>query len=480
MNERAARDVTLARVIEATDVERAIWSDAERMAASRSAAETVGAAASDDAYLAARAARVLERVAKRHPQVEKFARMPLPRTFLLPLVVLVAFAVGAIGADVGPANRINLLAPPVLALLAWNVGVYAMLLVAPLAGRRGSPGPLRRNVVAWLRDSARPLRRAAALPAPLAAAVARFAVEWPVLAAPLWQRRAAMLLHVGAAALAGGAIAGLYVRGIALEYRAAWQSTFLDAADVARILDVVLAPGAWLTAIAVPDAAHLAAVGPGSPGENAASWIHLYAGTIVLVVVVPRLALAAWSWVRERSLTLRFPVALDQPYYRRLLAAWRGGTARVAAIAYSFAVPQARMDALSSILTRAFDAPVDVTWLRPVPYGSDDVPDLPGPPLAAVCCVFTLNATPERDNHAAFARAVEMRLAGSAPLVAILDTSDFADRFAAVSQRIAERQTAWQQALAAEGIDAVFVRLAAPDVRATAEALAGHLEREAA
>jgi len=477
MNERAARDVTLARAIESTDVERAIWSDAERTAASRSAAETVGAAASDDAYLAARAARVLERVAKRHPQIEKFARIPLPRTLLLPLVVLVAFAVGAIGADVGPANRINLLAPPVLALLAWNVGVYAMLVAAPFVGRRGSPGPLRRSVVTWVRDSARPLRRAATLPAPLGAAVARFATEWPMLAAPLWQRRAAMLLHVGAAALAAGAIAGLYVRGIALEYRAAWQSTFLDAADVARILDTVLAPGAWLTGIRVPDATHLATLGPGSAGENAATWIHLYAGTIVLVVVVPRLALAAWAWVRERSLTARFPIALDQPYFRRLLAAWHGGTTRVAAIPYSFAVPQPRMDALTRILTRAFDAPVDVLWQRAVPYGGDDVPDLPGPPLAAVICLFTLNATPERDNHAAFARAVEMRLAGSAALVAVLDTSDFADRFAAAPQRIAERKAAWQQALAAEGIDAVFVRLAAPEIQASAEAIAGRLER---
>ncbi len=472
MNERAARDVSLVRAIETTDVDRAIWSDAERMAASRAAAECVGAAAPDDAFIAERARFALARIGKRHPQMQTLSRAPALRAWATPIVFAVAFALGVLGADIGPAHRINLLAPPILGLLAWNLAVYLALVVTRVIRRSGAePGPVRRSIVTWVRDNVKPLRRAT-LPRPLVTAVARFATDWSVLATPLWRARAAWMLHAGAAVLGLGAIVGLYVRGIALEYRAAWQSTFLDAQTVANILHVVLAPGAWLTRVAIPDASHLATIGAGSAGENAAPWIHLYAGTIVLVIVVPRVALAAWAVVRERAFAQRFPIPLGEPYFRRLVNGWRGGDARFAAISYSYALQPARRESLARIMTRAIEAPVAVAWLPDVAYGSDDIPEMPSPPLAAVIVVFSLNATPERDNHGAFAAALATRLSGATPLVAVVDTSDFAERFAASPRRLAERQAAWEQALAFAGVDVVFVRLANPDIATAADALA--------
>src|SRR5689334_13346729 len=121
MNERAARDVTLVRAIEMADVDRAIWSDAERTAASRAAAESVGASASDDAFIAERARFTLARIGKRHPNVRSLSRTPAFRAWVTPIVFATAFALGVLGADVGPAHRINLLAPPVLLLIAWNL-----------------------------------------------------------------------------------------------------------------------------------------------------------------------------------------------------------------------------------------------------------------------------------------------------------------------------------------------------------------------
>jgi hypothetical protein len=292
------------------------------------------------------------------------------------------------------------------------------------------------------------------------------------MALPLWRMRAASLLHASAAFLALGAIVGLYVRGIALEYRAAWQSTFLDAQTVAAILHVVLAPGAWLTGIAVPDASHLATIGANSVGENAAPWIHLYAGTILLLVITPRVVLAAWSFFREHAFVRRFPLPLGEPYFRRLVSAWRGGDAHVVAISYSYAVPTARRESLVRIMTRAFESPVAITWLPDVAYGSDDVPELPQTPLAGVLVLFSLTATPERDNHGAFAASLASRVVG-APLVAVVDTSDFVERFA--PQRIQERRAAWEQALAFAGVDVIFVRLESPDVQPAADALAARL-----
>ena len=478
MNERAARDVALVHAIESTDTDRVVWSDADRALASRAAAEKVGAGASSDEFLAERAALVLTRIARRHPKVQTLARSAPARAWLMPLVGVAAFVVGALGADVGPAQRVNLLAPPVLALIAWNLAVYLVLAGSLLVRRSATvaEGPLRRTVAAWLRDTVRRVPKTA-LPAPLALAVGRFAAEWPLLASRLWHQRAARLLHEAAAALAAGAIAGLYLRGIVLEYRASWQSTFLDATDVARVLHIVLAPGAWLTGIALPDAQHIAALGAGSAGENAGSWIHLYAATILLTVIIPRVALATVASLRERALVQRFPMSLELPYFRRLLGAWRQGSARVAAVPYSYTVPPARTTGLARIVTRALESPVDIDWLPSVPYGSDDLPVLQDAPLAAVLVIFNLNATPERENHAAFTEALAARVARTAPLVAIVDTSDFVERFGAATQRIAERQANWQRALAGQPLDIVFARLADPDVQATSGALAAFIER---
>lgn len=478
MNERAARDVMLARAIEMTDDAREIWSDADRMWAGRTAAETVGESAEDDAFLAQRAALVLERIGKRHPKVTTLARAPPVRGYLTPVAIAAAFVIGAAGADIGPAHRVNLLAPPVLALLAWNLAVYGALLAGAvmLRGRwRAGDGPVRRTVVAWLRDIARPLR-AAAVPRPLAAALTRFAADWSALAAPLWRDRAVRLLHLCAAALAAGAIAGLYLRGIALEYRAAWQSTFLDATDVARLLRVVLAPGSWLTGIPIPGSVHLQTIAGGSDGENAAPWIHLYGATLLLIVIVPRLALAVIAWLSERRMTRAFPVGTGQPYFRRLLHAWRQGTARIAVIPYSYDVPRGNAEGLARLLTRVFQSAVDITWLPAVAYGGDDLPEWAAVPLAAVIAVFNLNATAEGENQGAFVRALLAKLEGSAPLALIVDTSDFASRFRDNPRRIAEREAAWQQLLAEYGTEAVFVRLAEPDLPAAAAAMTRRVE----
>lgn len=477
MNERGARGVIAVRALETSDDAREIWSDADRVWASRAAAADVGEAATEDAFFHRRATRVLERIGKRHPAFVASTRTRSLRSWIVPVVAIGAFAVGVAGVDIGPAHKINLLAPPVLALLAWNLAVYGTLLGGLLVRRSDAApvwfGPLRRSVSGWMRDVARPLRPSAT-PVALTAAAGRFAADWSSLATPLWRARAVALLHLGAATLAVGAIAGLYVRGIALEYRAGWQSTFLDATDVGRILRVVLAPGAWLTGIAVPDAAQLRTIGGGSDGENAARWIHLYAGTILLVVIIPRAALAIGAWITERRLQRNFPVPLVDPYFRGLVRGWRQGTARVAAAAYSYDIRNVNAEGVVKLLTRALQSTVDVQWLPVTPYGADALPALPASP-SAIVVVFNLAATPERETHGAFVTALAAGRGDAAPIVALVDTSDFVERFGAEPRRVAERQDTWQQTLAAAGFDPVFTRLAGPDLVRDGAALAARL-----
>jgi hypothetical protein len=475
MDERSAREVVLVRAIEIADGAREVVSDDDRGWASRASAEIVGAHASDEAFLARRASLLLERLRERYPRMRVLASPPTTRGVVALALAIAAFVIGALGVDVGPSKRINLLAPPLLGLLAWNVAVYIALFVEMLASRhRGNVlGPLRRAIVGGWREAMHPIR--GSTPRPLAVALARFAPDWSALALPIWRRRATRLLHVGAAMLALGAIVGLYARGIAFEFRAGWQSTFLDAAAVTRILDIVLAPGAWVTRLPLPDEAHVAAIGGQSTGENAASWIHLYAATIAIVVILPRLVLGAFAWLGERRLARSFPLPLEHAYYRRLVRRWREGNAQIEIFPYSFDVAPDRREALARVMTRVFDAGATLGWHPSTPYGDDAIPPASHASPGALVAIFNLAATPERENHAAFVEALRAR-APHAPLIAIVDTTDFADRFFDAPRRIAEREEAWRRSFSAQRIEPLFVRLADPDVREAGDTIAMRLE----
>ncbi|MGE5088069.1 MAG: DUF2868 domain-containing protein [Candidatus Levyibacteriota bacterium] len=480
MDERSARDVVLVQAIETADRARALWSDADRIAVGQEAARAAGEGAPAEAYVGRRAALALSRLVTREPRLRSLTGDRVSVGKVAIAAVAAAFIVGLAAAHVGPSQRINLLAPPVLALLAWNVAVYVLLAIALATSRSAAPprapGGLRSLLAQLLGAIPRGLGDAGDTRS-LAGAAATFVADWTRMAAPLWRRRAAGILHAAAAALALGEIGGLYVRGIALEYRAVWQSTFLDAGDVARLLHVVLAPGAMVTGIAVPGAEALQALGPASQGENAARWIHLYAGTILVVVVVPRLALAGAAWMGARRISRRFPLGLDTPYFRRVVRAWRAGTARVLAIPYSLDVPAPAAEGLRALLARALEAPVDLEWTPAVRYG-DDAPPLPSAPasLAAVIVLFDLAATPEAENHGAVVGELAAQ-AGGAPLIAMVDTTEFTARFGGVPKRIEERRTAWRQVLEARGATPLFVSLARPDVAAAAASFNDLLER---
>lgn len=478
MDECSARDVLLVQAIETADTARTILRDADRIAVGEAAAKAVGAGASVDAYLARRAALTLAGLDAREPRLRLLRDHRHAGAGIVAAAVAIAFVTGILAVHIGAAHRINLLAPPVLVLLAWNVAVYLLLAIGIVASRSRSQAAPREGLrvrLARLLGAVPRAWRRVARPGPLATAIAAFSIDWMRLAAPLWQRRATYILHAAAAALALGEVCGLYLRGIALEYRAAWESTFLGAAGVAGILKFVLAPGAWVTGIGVPGADVLQALGPGSQGENAARWIHLYAGTILVVVIVPRLLLAAIAWAGAWRRSRSFPLRIDTPYHQRILRGWREGIVQVFAVPYSFDLPARGVEGLRALLARAFESPVDLEWSAVVRYGEDTSP-APRRAPAVVVVVFNLAATPEAENHGAIVAALAAHFPGL-PVTGIVDTSEFAARFRDVPRRIVEREAAWRQVLEARGVSALFVALAHPDLATAAASLDDMLER---
>ncbi|MDO9601055.1 MAG: DUF2868 domain-containing protein [Rhodocyclaceae bacterium] len=471
MDEHSALDVIAVRAIETQDRARAVWSDAERSWASRAAAEVVGEKAAADAFVAQRAALVVERLDERNRALLAAARGMHWQAWQGWLFVFVAFVLGFMIDRMASSNRVDLLAPPVLALLVWNVAVYLALLISRLfrAGKSTEPGLLRKlalrllGLVPW-RSTWRPDAQGPDAAVALASN-AMIVKAWLALSMPLHAARIGRILHAAAAALALGVIAGLYARGLALEFRATWESTFLDAQAVHAMLAIILAPGAWLTGIALPDAAHLQSIqAPAS--ENAAVWLHLLAASVLLVVLLPRSALAARAAYREWQLARQFPLALDEPYFQHLLRGFRGGPVRVRVVPFSYTLPAAAQTGLETIVARAFGGSAAL-MIEPPLHWDDDAGALrriaasgEGPIIA----LFNLTATPEEEVHGPLVEAFKAYFHAEHALIAVVDASGFLARWPDEKSRLARRRQAWDELLAAHRLPVVHANLAAPDL----------------
>ena len=326
----------------------------------------------------------------------------------------------------------------------------------------------------WRRASTL-IKRAAFYHRPLSVALRRFADEWWPVAQPLLVLQGQRLFHLASAALAVGLLAGFYVRGIALEYRAGWESTFLGPAQVQALLHWIYGLAAAVTGIdlpATPEATAALHWRKGMGGGPAAPWIHLMAVTALLLVVLPRLALAGWmSWqLRQRGARVAVPESLV-PYARVALrdsdAAPAAQTARLTAYAYEPA--SASEQGLQHLLRAVFGPDTRLDFAPRVAYGDEaslDAP-LPGPAPDLDILLFSLAATPEAENHGALLLGARDRLARQRPgarLLVLVDEAPYLARMrgdASLAARIAERRAAWHDFVQGHGLAPCCIDLAA-------------------
>lgn len=467
MNEAAALDVIAVRALETADADRRLWADADREWASRAAAEIVGDRADAETFLARRAGLVLERLTERRSPLPRAFRAWRWRSWIGVLVVLGAFAAGAIFDQLANSRQINIMAPPVIGLVAWNLGVYVLLLARAAMRLRGpaAPGPFRR-LVAWLGSAGTIFPRTAGTAGDARReTVAAFVHDWTLLSAPLHALRVVRIVHLAAAALAMGVIAGLYLRGLVFEYRALWQSTFLGAETVRSLLAVGYAPGFWLLQVPVPDAAQIAGL-QAAPGENAAPWIHLMAATLLLVVVLPRLLLALVAAFREHLKAESLPLVITQPYFQRVLRGFHTGRARVEVLPYGIAVTTDGNAVLADLLARVLGGNVVLTMLPAVQYG-DEAPAAdtwPADDTDPLVVLFDLTATPEPEVHGRFLDVLAQH-AWSRRLMIVLDESRFSSRITAPDRLVARRQL-WTEFCRQRSMSPLSVNLEAPDLAA--------------
>ncbi|TFW27137.1 DUF2868 domain-containing protein [Massilia arenosa] len=474
MNETTARRVLLMQAIETADQEGQVLSDADRLHASRTAREMANWRATEThapdlsvpVFLDQRARLVLERVTERHPAfrgvTKPGSRWPL---YLLPLVGLFA---GAAIDHVAHPHRIDILSAPLLGIIAWNLLVYALLFVRLLLrvipGREAGVGLLTRKLSGTLAG----IRPAAArLPHPLLTATASFGSRWRAAAAPLTGARVECALHLAACAFTAGVIASLYMRGLLTQYIVGWESTFLDAGQVHALMAAVFTPATKLLGMTGFSISEMEALRFGAPVHPAvgAHWVHLYAATLALIVVLPRAMLAALAGLRALWLARHFAVDLADPYFARLCGTGSllAGPRTLRIIPYSFQLDDPRTRALNDIAQRMFGDRVELALRPSVVYG-EAPPEIGREARTLTAALFNAAATPEQDTHGAFLRQLHQAL-GELPR-ALVDISGIAARLGHQpdsAQRLATRRDLWRRFAESHSVPVSFIDLQAPE-----------------
>ena len=483
MNANALRAILLVKNVEEQDPEGSVLPLAEREAATRDALRRHPAGNADRQshawqVLATRADSLRAKLSERHPVVTRAVSLESQIAGVGGFVLLAAFVFGLVLSLFDSRVRIEILAFPLLGVVSWNLVVYVLLAVSslcrgPPAASSALPGwtlwPARWT---WQR-AARLIKQSSFYHRPLAAALRRFSEEWWPIAQPLLVWSGKRLFHFGSAAVALGLIAGFYLRGIALEYRAGWESTFLGPLQVRSLLGLVYGPASVLTGIELPaDDAAVASLHwrNGQGGGPAAPWIHLMAATAILYVVVPRLLLAFVATLRlgRASADVTPPESL-QSYARRTLgasaAALPAQTARLTCYAYQPAV--ASEQGVQRVLRAAFGPDTRIEFAASVAYGEEErFGTLAGAAASDIeILLFSLAATPEIENHGAVLQQARNRCARASAgsrLLVLVDEAPYVARLggdASLAARIEQRRVAWRDFVRTHGVEACTLDL---------------------
>ena len=486
MHQNALRTVLLIQSIEETDRAGEVIPLADRADASRAVARestrlaealpSVPLAPQSEAFLVRRAERLLERLRSRSPAVMHILALAGGLTWLGRFVLVLALAAGVSLSALDGDRRINILAFPLMGLIVWNLFVYVVLLVGWIRpqGRSAAAGFWSAHLYErWITARIEAvMRHSTRFNVPLSTGLRRFATQWGALSQPILLLRAKRLLHLAAALLAIGLIAGLYFRGLVLRYEAGWESTFLGPSSAHALIAALYGPASSLSAIPYGSPAEISALrwtAMGGGGE-AAAWIHLIAITAVLYIVLPRLlgAIAAsyalWRYSRRAPVP---PSLLG--YARTLIMGVGSGNAGETASVFPYAYePKAQsVTGLKTLLAATLGANLKVEVHEPIKYGEEAAAAQPLADSRAAWHVIlmTLASTPEVENHGALLagwRDWLAKHAASAPLLILVDEGPYAARMrgeAAFEQRIQDRRKLWREFVAGYGLRAVFADL---------------------
>jgi hypothetical protein len=479
MQQDKLREVLLVKAIEEADASGALIPVADRARASRDAMKSSGLATDQIAagesrakvsqVLAARAEQLLRPMVERHPMLEDLlARSGWP--YWIGAALLVAACVSGFGLSAIHGSRhINILALPLLGLLAWNVIVYLVLLAFELR-QPLTPGSTRLTKPS-VRGVGRRLgpfvARIAQVDTVLGTAVRRFVADWSITAGPALAQTLRFWLHLAAATIALTFAIGFYLRGLVFHYDAVWESTFLDAPRVQWLIGKLFAFVAAVAGIELPrtidQVRQLELLPDGTGGGDAAPWIHLIALTMLCFVVLPRLVLAGLAWFSSARLqkASHLPEPLPDYALRVLGAGGQGSQTMVSVIPFGFRPTGDTEARLAPLLRKLFGDGARGRLHSEIAYGDEGsfpaAIDGEEHETGGLAVLMSLAATPESENHGVVIIAARDRARHGQVGVPFQLLVDEATYINVPAERMSQRRAVWRDFAHQHDVEAVFV-----------------------
>lgn len=422
------------RAVEDTDVAGGILNAETGRAASQAMAGQTDAAK----FLVGRAKLIEEKIGGHAP-----VAFEVP-SWLKWCVWGAAFILGWCLAALGQEREINLLALPLIAILVWNALIMSLSLFHGMRHMNGNvPSPLMEKLMMRVVG-----RRDANENQPAALRFRELA--WPVMTRRM-SFRLRTWLHLGAALLAIGGVSGMFARGWSREYRAVWESTLLDENSTRVFFNALFAPASRITGIAIPldqlpgmrRRSEVAAVKSG----DALPWIKLYAVTLGLFVILPRVMLAGLERIRAgRVVSMTLRSADWKSYVGNLRASIEGNGAPACVLVHGLVIDDAARDRWRR---QAHSQWRDVGSIEShgIPVGGEAEFVASWKPLSSrQMLVFNLSVTPEAEVQRALVESLLAKTSGS--LLLALDDTEMKKRsagFSDAAQRLTVRMDLWKR-----------------------------------
>ncbi len=460
------RDIVIAQCLEETDAGGRLITDEEKRLAESAAGAPLPKDVSrreQDAFLAQRAANAIGTVEPRLEGDRGWLRQQLFRSkfgwFAL-IAVVVAAIVGYLTNEFDPDGKVNLLKLPLIGIIVWNLLVYLVELTF-LFRKEGAASSFAGVITRMLVPPSMKLEKSETESALEFRARSLFHSRWRHLSIPALSARTKSILHITALVLAAAAIVGMYVRGLSKEYNAVWESTFFEKGEqLEPFLKVPLGPALAVTGDRFNftadelDGLRQTQEAP-NDGKNARKWIHLYAISIAIFVLIPRLFLALLWHLKAVSMDRGLPFRdLNPAYYERVLAVSTGDSLPIYLVPYAHKPGDSVVQGIRTHMEAAFERPVSISWQDGIAFGEEEEATADIAINTQPMILFNFGSTPERETHLALYQQLREELPeGSRPYQIVLDCEAFDrknDSFTDADERRATRLSAWKKLFAAE------------------------------
>lgn len=375
---------------------------------------------------------------------------------------LTAFIAGWGLAALGQEREINLLALPLIGILVWNAAMVILSVLTCFS--KDKPSSAAQSLESWLQRMGGNTESKAQESSLEVSSRKRFRELTQTAVTRRFSGRFRAWLHLGAAMLALGSISGMYARGWSREYRAVWESTLLDEGGARSFLGALFMPATKVTGVVIPleqlSEMHRRAEDAATQPGPALPWIHLYAATLGLFVMVPRFLLVLLELKRADGDAQRVMDGGDwQAYAERLLACADGDGAAVEILTYGLPESDVAQDRWR-LWARQQWRDMGRAEFRVVPVGGEaDFVKVWQPSSTRVLVIFNLAGTPEVEVHRRLAEALGQRKSRAMMLLA-LDDAELKKRwsgFADAGQRLTERENSWRQMM--RGLPVSFMEI---------------------